>query len=210
METSKIEQILNDSGIIINDAMLDRFMDAIVEMYNNIPGSYTRIKLDKYLKTVSRTDATIIKMFNVINKDRLDVCSFVPEKKPLNKELLRLGNELIVSEKQVEKRNGMLCHIMAFTGLPITRIIKLTQEDVLYLDSSEYLDGYVVPFDLCDVPNVDSTYNIIYSISPQGKVIDEPIKNPKSLYNDLQPLLDKSKKDVILWTVENPYFEWER
>ena len=210
METSKIEKILNDSGIIINDAMLDRFMDTIVEMYNNIPGSYTRIKLDKYLKTVSRTDATIIKMFNVINKDRLDVCSFVPEKKPLNKELLRLGNELIVSEKQVEKRNGMLCHIMAFTGLPITRIIKLTEEDMLYLDSSEYLDGYVVPFGIRDVPDVSPTYHLIYSISPQGKAIDEPIKNPKSLYNDLQPLLDKSKKDVILWTVENPYFEWER
>lgn len=205
MNRNEIIKIFNDSGIIINNTMLRRFVYTIEEMYENIPGSYTRIKLDKYLKTVSRTDATIIKMFNVLNKDRLDVCSFVPEKRPVNAELLLLGNRLITQDNPVSERNGLVCHIMAFTGLPITRIIKLTDEDLIHTESVSYLDGYVVPDDLID----HGMYSIVYTISPQGKIIDEPIKNPKSLYNDLQPLIDKSKKDVIIWTVENPYFEWE-
>jgi hypothetical protein len=205
METKEIIRILNGSGIIPSDTMLRRFVSTIKEMYENISGSYTRIKLDKYLKTVSRTDATIIKMFNVINKDRLDVCSFVPEKRPVNAELLLLGNRLVPQDNPVSERNGLVCHIMAFTWLPITRIIKLTDKDLIYTESACYLDGYVVPDDLIN----HDMYNIVYSISPQGKIIDEPIKNPKSLYNDLQPLIDKSKKDVIIWTVENPYFEWE-
>jgi hypothetical protein len=206
MNRNEIIKIFNDSGIIINNTMLRRFVYTIEEMYENIPGSYTRIKLDKYLKTVSRTDATIIKMFNVLNKDRLDVCSFVPEKRPVNAELLLLGNRLITQDNPVSERNGLVCHIMAFTGLPITRIIKLTDEDLIHTESVSYLDGYVVPDDLID----HGMYSIVYTISPQGKIIDEPIKNPKSLYNDLQPLIDKSKKDVIIWTVENPYFEWEK
>jgi hypothetical protein len=206
MNRNEIIKIFNDSGIIINNTMLRRFVYTIEEMYENIPGSYTRIKLDKYLKTVSRTDATIIKMFNVLNKDRLDVCSFVPEKRPVNTELLLLGNRLITQDNPVSERNGLVCHIMAFTGLPITRIIKLTDEDLIHTESVSYLDGYVVPDDLID----HGMYSIVYTISPQGKIIDEPIKNPKSLYNDLQPLIDKSKKDVIIWTVENPYFEWEK
>lgn len=206
MNRNEIIKIFNDSGIIINNTMLRRFVYTIEEMYENIPGSYTRIKLDKYLKTVSRTDATIIKMFNVLNKDRLDVCSFVPEKRPVSTELLLLGNRLITQDNPVSERNGLVCHIMAFTGLPITRIIKLTDEDLIHTESVSYLDGYVVPDDLID----HGMYSIVYTISPQGKIIDEPIKNPKSLYNDLQPLIDKSKKDVIIWTVENPYFEWEK
>lgn len=205
MNRNEIIKIFNDSGIIINNTMLRRFVCTIEEMYENIPGSYTRIKLDKYLKTVSRTDATIIKMFNVLNKDRLDVCSFVPEKRLVNTELLLLGNRLITQDNPVSERNGLVCHIIAFTGLPITRIIKLTDEDLIHTESVSYLDGYVVPDDLID----HDMYNIVYSISPQGKIIDEPIKNPKSLYNELQPLIDKSKKDVIIWKVENPYFEWE-
>lgn len=206
METKEIIRILNDSGIIPSDTMLRRFVSTIEEMYKNISGSYTRIKLDKYLKAVSRTDATIIKMFNVLNKDRLDVCSFVPEKRQINAELLLLGNRLITQDDLVSERNGLVCHIMAFTGLPITRIIKLTDEDLIYTNSACYLDGYVIPYDLID----HDMYNIVYTISPQGKIIDKPIKNPKSLYNDLQPLVDKSKKDVIIWKVKNPYFEWEK
>lgn len=204
MEKEFIVNTFKSKDVLNNEIFLSRAVPVIETLNEKLSEFYNRERLDKYLKTISRTDATIIKMFNALNIKRLDVCSFVPEKIKASEYLINLGYEFLGSSNLVEKRNGLIFLIMAFTNLSIPKIIRLTQEDVIKTNVT-YIDGYVTP----NIIN-HKHKNIVYMLSSQYEVIDEQIKNPKHLYNHFQKILDKTKKDVIIWNVENPSFEWEQ
>jgi hypothetical protein len=204
MEKEFIVNTFKSKDVLNNEIFLSRAVPVIETLNEKLSEFYNRERLDKYLKTISRTDATIIKIFNTLNTKRLDVCSFVPEKIDASEYLINLGYEFLGSSNLVEQRNGLIFLIMAFTSLSIPKIIRLTQDDVIKTNIT-YIDGYVTP----NIINHNHK-NIVYMLSSQYEVIDEQIKNPKHLYNHFQKILDKTKKDVIIWNVENPSFEWEK
>lgn len=194
-----IEEFFNKLPIKPKGEQKDLFNETLNDFF---AVKYNRKSLDEYMKTLSPTKNTIIKMFCSLD-DRLDVCSFVPKvKKYILASLLEIAN-------QANKRDSLLLKVIAYTNLPIKRIVQLTTKDIISLHTT-YIDGYLVP-------NLElfNTEYLIPSLDTHGNIIEKEQRNVKSFWNLCNKIIPRydyfpQQDSYIELQIENGFFAWEK
>jgi len=170
--------------------------DLFIETLNDFSKiHYSRKELDRYLKSISNTKKLIIKMFCSLD-DRLDVCSFVPR-------TFSYPDIAYLHQETSNPRDRLLLDVLAYTRLPIKRVIELTKRDVIILHNT-YIDGITTP----NFKFFDTEY-IIPSLDTHGKVIEKESRNVKSFWNLCNKIVPAECGYVKRWDPDNKFFSWE-
>ncbi len=167
------------------------FVETLNDFFNI---HYSRKELDKHLKTISNTKKLIIKMFCSLD-DRLDVCSFTPRK--------YYPDIAYLHQDTSNPRDRLLLDVLAYTHLPIKRVIELTKRDVIIMHNT-YIDGILTPnFQFF------GTEYIIPSLDTHGKVIEKETRNVKSFWNLCEKIVPIESGYGKMWEADIKFFSWE-
>jgi len=185
-----IEGFFNKLPVQPNNKEL--FIETLNDFFNI---HYSRKELDKHLKSISNTRKLIIKMFCSLD-DRLDVCSFTPR-------TISYPDAAYLHQETSNPRDRLLLDVLAYTHLPIKRVVELTKRDVIVLHNT-YIDGIATP----NFKFFDTEY-IIPSLDTHGRVIEKEERNVKSFWNLCEKIVPRESGYGVRWEPGNKFFSWE-